>query len=361
MKLVFRAYCLILILVSELVKANPYCPDSIPATYDNCFQKINELLIENGSFREAVFITEKAFNDSLIKERDFDQFVDAITQFIQKHKQRFQLRRYHESDGENYLLNRAIASTLFDTLTVKAGRVVGKTTLFRYNFDDPLGKADWSNMFVSKLFVTHKGNCHSLAYLYKILADEVNAKCWLSLSPNHIYIRNFSRQIGWYNTETTSGLFPTDAWIATTGYVSTDAIRSGIYLDTLSNQQSIALCMLDLAKGYEFQTHNYYDGFILKCCDVVLQYHPVNPSALLLKAETLNHLYKKQSEEKNTDTAITYSLMEQMYIALAKLHYREMPETMYKQWLARLTKEKDRYTNKKMHKVVNAHKHPSIK
>ncbi len=35
-----------------------------------------------------------------------------------------------------------------------------------------------------------------------------------------------------------------------TGYVNPEAIKSGlyIYMDTLSNQQSIALCVLDLTK-----------------------------------------------------------------------------------------------------------------
>ncbi len=34
------------------------------------------------------------------------------------------------------------------------------------------------------------------------------------------------------NTELTSRSFPTDAWIMATGYISPDAVRSGIYLDT---------------------------------------------------------------------------------------------------------------------------------
>lgn len=322
--------------------------DSVPITYENAFQNIHWLLKTNGSFKQAVFTVENAFDNNILSEKDFFEFIDAIALFAKNRKLRYHLRQYSYNDGENYLLNRAIASTLFDTLTVKIGKIKGNTTFFSYNFSDPLGKTDWSNMFVSKLLISHKGNCHSLAYLYKILADELGANCWFSLAPNHIYIRNYSRQIGWYNTELTSGTFPTDAWIAATGYVSTDAIRSGIYMDTLSNQQSIALCVLDLAKGYEFQTHNYYDGFILKCCDLVLQYHPVNPMALLLKAETLKKVYLKQSDEKDIEAASTHAEMEKAYITLARLHYREMPEKMYRQWLLSISKNKKKYSNKKV-------------
>ena len=195
---------------------------------------------------------------------------------------------------------------------------------------------------------THEGNCHNLAYLYKILADEVGAKCWLALAPGHIYIKNYSEKIGWYNTELTSGTFPTDAWVMVSGYVNPQAMKSGMYMDTLSNRQAIALCVLDLAKGYEFQTHNYYDGFILKCCDLVLQYHPVNPIALLLKAETLKKVFIKEQKDKYPKPTTTFTLMQEAYAALAKLGYREMPEEMYKRWLIEMTEEKNIYQNKQL-------------
>jgi len=345
MKSLFRAICFVLLLLKSASVHASYT-DSIPPNYNSCFQNLIELLRTDGSFKVAVFLTEQVFADSIIKGGDFFDYIDAITDFVKKRKLHFRLKGYNERDGENYLLNRAIASAFFDTMTVKVGKATGKAMLFSYNQDDPLGKVHWSNMFVSKLLFTHKGNCHSLSYLYKIIADELGAKCWLALAPSHIYIRNYSQKIGWYNTETTSGSFPTDAWIAASGYVSTDAIRSGIYMDTLSNQQSIALCVLDLAKCYERQTFNYYDGFILKCCDEVLKYHPTNPMALLLKAETLKKVFIKQNESNNPDAAATKDAMENTYVRLAKLHYREMPEKMYETWVMSLSKNSKKLPNK---------------
>ena len=67
------------------------------------------------------------------------------------------------------------------------------------------------------------------------------------------------------------------------------AIRSGIYLHTLSNKESIGLCLYDLAKGYESQTKKYSDGFIVWCCDAVLSHQPTNVNALILKAEALKN------------------------------------------------------------------------
>ena len=104
-------------------------------------------------------------------------------------------------------------------------------------------------------------------------------------------------------------------------------------MDTLSNQQAIALCALDLAKGYERLLKNYEDGFIIKCCDLVLQYHPVNAQALLLKAEVLKRIYTKQLSEANAPNAILFNQMASIYGKLVDLGYREMPESMYIDWL----------------------------
>ena len=125
-------------------------------------------------------------------------------------------------------------------------------------------------------------------------------------------------------------------------------------MDTLSNQQAIAQCVLDLAKSYEFQTKNYYDGFILKCCDLTLQYHPLNVQAILLKAETFKRIYEKQKADKDNQAPATYNQMEQLYIKLFELGYREMPEKMYMQWLRSVTQQKEKYSNKQLIETIKS-------
>ena len=251
------------------------------------------------------------------------------------------------------LLNYALYHFLKDTTKVATHLGIGIiNTPYTYDFNDFFGHKDWSNMFVTKLLTTHKGNCHSLPYLYKILADELGATCWLSFAPNHMYIKNRCKKIGWYNTELTSGDFPIDAWITTSGYIPIKAVQTGIYMDTLSNQQTIALCVLDLAKGYEFQTKNYYDGFILKCCDLVLQYHPANVQAILLKAETLKRIYEKEQKDKFPEPTTTFKDMEELYVKLFDFGYREMPEKMYMQWLRSVTEQREKYTNKQLKETL---------
>jgi len=317
--------------------------------YESAFHQLDSLASSNGSFRKAVIITETTYDSNYTRSADIDFNITYTIQGIRKYLQQNHLP-YRGEDSNNLNLNFAIFHFLKDTIKINTKLGEGHlSTPFTYDFNDFAGNGDWRNMFVSKLLITHLGNCHSLPYFYKILADELGATCWLSLAPNHMYIKNRCKGGGWYNTELTSGTFPIDAWVMASGYITLEAVQNGIYMDTLSNQQSIALCILDLAKGYEHQAKNYYDGFIIKCCDLSLQYFPRNVQAMLLKAETLKRIYEKLDKEKNAAAKNTYSEMEQLYIKLLDLGYREMPDKMYQKWLLSIQKEKTKYNNRKVH------------
>lgn len=322
--------------------------------YSLALDSLSHFIASNSSFKKAAFVTENVYYNGNLSYTDYEYKIELLKSACSNQLKNSSSKHYRFNDDANYLTNYAIFSIFRDTVLVKitTGRYhyYLKKNPLSYNFNDPLGNQDWSSTFISTLLNSNNGNCRSLVYLYKILADEFGARCWMSLAPNHIYIRNYSEKTGWYNTELTSHTFPTDAWIMATGYVSPEAIRSGLYMDTLSNQQAMALCVLDLAKGYEFQTRNYYDGFILKCCDLVLQYHPSNPMALLLKAETLKKIYLKEQADKVSNPSVTFIAMQEAYVILATHGYREMSEKMYKQWLKAMTPNKSNFTNKRVPK-----------
>ena len=70
--------------------------------------------------------------------------------------------------------------------------------------------------------------------------------------------------------------------------------------------------------------------------------------ALLLKAETLKKIWLNEQDKKFPKPTFTPIEMQNAYITLAKLGYREMPEKMYQQWLKEMTTEKEKYANKKV-------------
>ncbi|MFT4222215.1 hypothetical protein [Dysgonomonas sp.] len=142
------------------------------------------------------------------------------------------------------------------------------------------------------------------------------------------------------------------------GYVSLDAICNGLYMDTLSNRQAVANCLVDLAQGYQHKYGKDDPWFVVKCCNTALEYHPANANAMLTKAEAQKFYIHSQMKERKlkkpdalfSDPAIKemYAEMEALYIRLHKSGYRQMPEQMYMQWLDLLRKEPETYSDKKM-------------
>jgi hypothetical protein len=349
-----------LIAVFNLISLYSYSkPVSIDTNYLKVYETLENMLSkkEPASFKYAVFLTENLSMDNALIYSKFDEHITKLATLVKYWMEFNTLKDYHYSDSLNVHRNYALYTFFKDTLKMSVSPGGDFFHLpYTYDFNDFSGEKDWRMMFVTKLLITHTGNCHSLPYLYKILADEIDAKCWLALAPNHMYISNRCEKIGWYNTELTSGDFPIDSWIMASGYLPLQAVQNGIYMDTLSNQQSIALCVLDLAKGYEHKVRNYSDGFILKCCDLSLQYFPLNVQALLLKAETLKHIYEQEKLQKAAAAKGTYRQMEQLYMKLFDLGYREMPDQMYIQWLQSVVKERDKYLNKKVNQIVDSNK-----
>jgi len=343
------------ILISLCFQANAQVL-STDTAYQRTYIIISNMLAgaEQLSFKRAVFFTENTYWGNSLSysgfEKDIEQAVSLIRRWIKANPFRY----YHESDSVSVVKSGGIYAFLKDTITIHYDDNVNEIRYpFTYDFEDFFGKDDWTKMFVTKLLASGSGNCHSLPYLFKILADELGvASVWLSFAPNHIYLRNRCKKIGWYNTELTSGQFPLDAWVMASGYVSTDAIRSGIYMDTLSTKQAVANCAVDLAKGYERKYKLYTDSFIVRCCDLALKYHPNNINAIIYKAETLKKMYFLYQKDNPSMAITVYADMEKLYVRALDLGYKEMPEKMYREWLSSMAQQKNKYDNKKVSEAI---------
>lgn len=326
--------------------------------YKAAYEELKGMLegTEPYSFKRAVYVTEDAYLDGRLDYDAFNKTISLYTSLSKKIAEEWSLE-YNEEDKAEVAKNAAVYYVMRDSIPVITQTGDTAYTLpFRYDFEDIWGDKDWTKMFVNKLLATQTGNCHSLPYLYKILAEELGAKAYLSLAPHHVYIKNWSKKNGWYNTELTSGYFPIDAWIMASGYIHLSAIQNGIYMDTLSNQQSVALCLLDLAKGYE---RKYDDTqFVQQCTELALQYYPHCANALLLKAEMLKKqfegmmkTYRAEYPKELFDIPEAKALFDEMngtYLKVHQLGYRTMPKEMYLAWLTELEQEKEKYINQKI-------------
>ena len=332
--------------------------------YPYAFSEIEKMLSdkEKTSFKKAVFLVENVFLDNQLDTAEFNRHIRLLVSLSKGFSQANPVQ-YTQKDKANVAVWGSVFKVLTDTVTVLLPNGEKAYHLpFTYDFEDPFGEQDWTKMFVTKLLATKKGNCHSLPYLYKILCEELGVSANLALAPNHIYIKHRSEKTGWYNTELTSAAFPIDAWLMASGYIHLSAIQNGVYMKALTDQESIALCLIDLAEGYKRKT-NYEDtDFILKCCDTALQYFPNCINALILKAETLKHILQTSQTEQAAQTGADsnnkhisridreklFAQMQGLYLHIHDLGYRQMPKEMYLDWLVELKTEKDRYLNKNL-------------
>lgn len=330
------------------------------STYQDIYVFIDDMLNNKTSlsFANAVFMTEEAYCDTCINVERLNTELDLLLKLV-KQISNSNIITYTGADKNIIVRQASLFKLMTDSTLIQIDSVNNlKLQPYTYDFSDPFGEKDWTKMFVSKLLETGKGNCHSLPYLYKILADELGVPAYLAFAPNHIYIKSYSEKTGWYNTELTSGTFPIDAWIMASGYVTVEAVQNGLYMDTLSNKQAVANCLVDLAQGYQHKFGKDNPDFVIKCCNTCLQYHPTNVNAMLTKAEAQKHYILKQMETKKlkkpqdlfSDTNIKemYNDMEQTYVKLHQLGYRRMPEEMYLQWMQSLRNEPTKYNNPKV-------------
>lgn len=310
------------------------------------------------NFKEAVFVVENAFLDGKLDHDKFNSLVNNLA----KRCQLIADQSILDYKGRDVAIVKKYASVfrlMTDTIQFTTDSLDHFTIPYKYDFDDFMGEKDWSKMFVFKLLTTHTGNCHSLPFLYKILCEELGVKAYLSMAPNHIYIKLRCEKIGWYNTELTSGYFPIDAWIMASGYVHLTAVQNRIYMDTLSDKQSIAVCITDLVQGYQRkhgEKANYDDA--ISMLDFALRFYPNYINALLLKAETMKKKFELEMRlagaqypsdiYNKPDVHELYNDMQNLYFHIHRLGYRKMPPNMYLDWLADLKVEKQKFLNQKV-------------
>ncbi len=326
--------------------------------YDNVYFDISKKLNSDKPFvfKEVVFQIEKAFDENL-SYQEFLEDISFLTKIVKIREVNDSLE-YTKKDKPTIKKYAAIFRTMTDTTRLVFGEKTYENFPFHYDFDDIFGEKKWEHMFITKLLATRKGNCHSMPFLYKILCEELGVPCYLALAPNHIYIKHRSEKVGMYNTELTSASFPIDAWLMASGYITLESIQNGVYMDALNDKQCIALCVLDLAKGYDRKYPNNDGMFIIKCCDLALEHFPKYINAMLLKAETRKKQFEKLMKERNISTPSVLRLqkdgkmlwddMNSLYTKVHKLGYRTMPEQMYVDWLLSLKKEREKYSNKQV-------------
>lgn len=352
-KMNFKITVLVLILFCTGIKSQSN------RFYSDAFQNIDNMLNnkQKYSFKEGVYSVENAYYQGKLDTVELNGKIRFLKNFCLTLLKNRKLN-YSEKDENKVNRYAAIYSVMCEATPVIVNNDTIKYKPFTYDFDDVFGHQEQSNLFVSKLLDTQKGNCNSLPYLYKILAEELGVEANLALAPNHIYIKHNIKSLGWYNTELTSGIFPQDSWLMASGFIHLDAIQNGVFMKALSNKESLALLLVDLGNNYNKSYPDNDGDFPIKCAERAIQIDPYLANALLLQAETHKRLFQQIMKVHNTKDIQSvlnvpkakelFDRMNKEYAHIHKIGYRSMPEGMYLDWLVSLKTERAKYEDTRL-------------
>jgi len=285
------------------------------------------------NFKRAVFLMENAFLKGKLQYTDYNKRIKAIADTLQHmiHARRLE----HFKTAGNW----AAFTYMVDSIPQN------NRSPFSYDFDNFLPSKDPTVGFVSKLLAVHKGNCNSLPELYKILAEEIGVTAYLALAPMHSYIKHKDENGKWINLEMTSGSFARDEWIMQQAGVTVEQIKSGIYMNALTDKESLALVLKDMAANYQFQFG--VDDFDLTIAETGLKYFPKGVNLYLVEFEHYRRLLllarkraDKLFEEKcNTELG-------KIDEKLIELAYKPPSKEDYEEWVKENEKNRKQTINK---------------
>ncbi|RCW20254.1 hypothetical protein [Marinilabilia salmonicolor] len=279
-------------------------------------------------FKRAVFLTENAYFNGKLDWNEFNSEIDRITQILKQMIAKKGLNGYKTSG------NWAIFTYMSDSIPEN------KNFPYTYDYENFMGDNDFLSFTVSNLLKTHKGNCHSLPYFYKILANELNVEAFLATAPMHVFIKHKDEKGNWWNLEMTSGTFSRTSFLIESFNISDAGIMSGLYLKPLDEKETIALCILDLLSYYEKVFGIYSDKFVFTCYQKGIEYYP-NSNFQIWKLNDQKHYLDNEMEKTGISDyskipeypklEAMYNEMEQTRLYLAEIGLSHLTPEQYEQ------------------------------
>jgi hypothetical protein len=318
-------------------------------------------------FLKAVWLVESSLDTSLSWEEfngSFQDGVQVISQLIIQDKL---------SPNDNLSKIMAIYRYMADTtkIYVKAKEKTVITKPMIYDYDDFAGKKDITKVFVSKLLRTGTGQCMSLPMLYYLYAKAFGAEAYIAFAPQHSYV-TFKDKLGnWQNIELTGRMFISTDFHWQSGFITTEQVKSGIYLRPSTEKETIAYLMTTLALTYVKTIGT--DDRVLQMATTAKQYFPKSLTAHMIYAgyhrDLWNNVLRQYdvlqlSDDKfNSDEqakAIKLEAEAAASYVRKDLGWKEIPDWAYKNWLDGVNKLANRdqhiVRRRQLEQQLNRHK-----
>lgn len=315
--------------------------------YSKSFGQFLQLNPDSFSITKAIYLSETPWYGA--SGKSYKQFKEGIRQWGEVAKQILKREKLKETNSlsVNYAIQKLYSQSnnFYDSLNKRTYTI----EKLKYDFDDFWGDKEWSKMFVTKLLEKGSGQCTSLPEFYLCLAEELNAKAYLSLSPNHSFIQFFDEQGHRYNFETTNGNLVTQNFHMQCGYISATALKNGMYLDTLSSRKLYAQILGNMLLGYSTRVPRF-DMMANKMTQRILSVDSNNIIGLSTLANI--HRYNVIQLSKAADYPpekefpnhpklnAEYQLYKAYEHRLEELGYQDIPAQAYELWLRSVEREK---------------------
>lgn len=257
--------------------------------YEKAYSELKSMLEDKTelNFKKALFTVENAWFDYKQNYSDFENEIAEIANVCKKMVGRKKLTNFKTANNW----------AIFMYLTQRIPE--NDSIPYSYDFEDFLGENKFNNTFVTRLTEDKKGNCLSLPLLYKCIAQDLKAEAKLTLGPSHAWIRHTDEKGKQINVELTSGQFPTDGILITELDIKREAIKTGAYFKPLTEKETIAFLLTQLALSYENKLGKF-DEFTEKCVDLSIQYFEPNVIAYSIKMNKVAiEADKKQNNNEN--------------------------------------------------------------
>ena len=324
--------------------------------YREVFDKMQTLNIENYSVRDVVFQIENAYFGNQQDKAEFDKIIKNTGEFLIA-----KMKELNYDTNSNSAKNFILFEFFSETLQLKSTGV--KHLPLKYDFEDYRGIKDYSKMFVTKLLKTRTGQCHSMPLLYLILAEQIQAEAYLSVCPEHSYIKFQDENGKWYNVELTNGMFTATSLILNSGFIKSEALQNEIFMQNHTKAQLLSRMYSDLASGYVNKFG--YDEFVEKVINKSLELYPKNITSQMIKSnyetERFKYILKQlgitpenkqdiQQLQNYPEAIEVLKKRNEQYQQIDDLGFEPMPAEAYEEWLTSLNTEKTKQENEKFKK-----------
>lgn len=227
------------------------------------------------NFKRGVFLIENAYYKG---ELDWNKFCSDIDDIVNKLKP---IAEQHSNKGTNLSKNWAVFTYMSDSIPENDYKP------YSYDFDTFVDDNNSESLLVTNLLRKGKGNCVSIPFLYKILANEIGAESYLTTAPMHYFIKIKDESGKWFNHEVTTGSFSRTSFIIESFGVTDRALQSGLYMKPLNEKESLSELLKQLICYYEKRTGKYYGDIVLKAIENGLIARPTS-TLLLSKIDAIS-------------------------------------------------------------------------